>query len=838
MGRMLVDVTTMANYFGRVTGIARSEMQIAKSFAAASDYDVQYIFWSNDKSSFVPYDGPLDFEQVKAVRLGVDYSQTWRHQETAFAGAERLIVTGSSWLQNPAYTMGCLNLSQSLRLQTVFYIHDLIPVLFPHYYSSEYQKSFVQSLQLITRHAGALACNSENTQRDVLAWCAQQNIPQPLTSVAYLGDSFESAETAATMDLPEVLSRRDFVLAVGAIHRRKNYELLLAVWRRLQVRMGGRCPVLVIAGGVTQDGKHIANEIENDPQLRANVMILSGVDDAKLAALYKQAKLVAYPSHYEGWGLPVAEALAHGRVCLASNASAIPEIFDLGLDSIAPDDVPQWTSRILFYLQSEAARSAREQELQAQYHPRSWDDTVIGLDRLSRQARRPAAMTWYSGETVDFSKDTHISLLACRCEAAQEWGRWSKDAVARLRFELPNTENPAHMVLKLGLRSHCEHSISVRLNGHELTLLEAPQIGDLDVSVPLAKPRKAEGSAARLGQENLIEICAGPLSGIVGQGDTKPWHPATAGIGLRYASLTTEMMDDYDMRAGDRWHRQDQVRVSPAHSVLRSILSKQGESLAGNVRLLGPQKTAFGPDGRIFLQLETGLSGQQDETVTIWLKLHVGRGEQITIVDPRSHLVLHWAKGDFWGHAGVPVDVNRNALHEGIELIALNMERSRPAPCNLSQVLVPEALLTGLREFGPLPFIAEAGEYLKLGSDAPENQGLLREGWHTAGFGVEAGSISIMSFQLATNSPPLRRLRFKMKVINQPEAQLRLDVQGQQYLVTITDEIEEHIIQLPEVLCGEDVVSIAMAPLSGTSVSASNGSLNVRIVLRALHLLH
>src|SRR5262249_39254138 len=66
--------------------------------------------------------------------------------------------------------------------------------------------------------------------------------------------------------------------------------------------------------------------LRHDPLLSNRVVILHDSTDAELNWLYEQCLFTLYPSHYEGWGLPVNESLAHGKYCICSNSSSLPEI--------------------------------------------------------------------------------------------------------------------------------------------------------------------------------------------------------------------------------------------------------------------------------------------------------------------------------------------------------------------------------------------------------------------------------------------------------------------------------------------------------------------------------
>ena len=133
-----------------------------------------------------------------------------------------------------------------------------------------------------------------------------------------------------------------FILAVGTIEPRKNYPRLLEAYRRLRhesvpVIIGDRpgVPDLVIAGRPGWAYGDTIERIKAEPGVRH----LGHVDDATLSALYRSAAVLAFPSLYEGFGLPLLEAMAHGLPAVVGKAGALPELGDGAVVLVDPEDV-------------------------------------------------------------------------------------------------------------------------------------------------------------------------------------------------------------------------------------------------------------------------------------------------------------------------------------------------------------------------------------------------------------------------------------------------------------------------------------------------------------------
>jgi glycosyltransferase involved in cell wall biosynthesis len=130
---------------------------------------------------------------------------------------------------------------------------------------------------------------------------------------------FEPAGDSGKLFLEELdLRDRPYILVPGGLHYRKNAELILRVWPILRQRVPDL--TLVIAGHSNPDYEVRARTMDQ------SIVFPGFVTDTCLRALYHSAQTVWFPSRYEGFGLPILEAMACGAVVVASNCSAVPEV--------------------------------------------------------------------------------------------------------------------------------------------------------------------------------------------------------------------------------------------------------------------------------------------------------------------------------------------------------------------------------------------------------------------------------------------------------------------------------------------------------------------------------
>ena len=292
--------------------------------------------------------------------------------------ADVLFCAGLGW---DVIDWDCIGtLRQTCNLRLVSMVYDLIPVKFPEMVgksTAHYANYFLH----IVDECDLALCISECTRRDLVEFAAQVSRPEPEAEVVRLGANLPAAPSAdefADADLRHRLERGRFGLSVGTFEIRKNYRLLIDLWHEL-VADGTFDLDLVIVGMAGWCVEDVLRDLQASPLLGSRIFWLQNISDAGLSWLYESCHVFLYPSLYEGWGLPVVEALQHGRPVIASNRAAIPEA-GLGLaEIIDPDNREEWRRAILAEAQSPRRRVV------AQDIP-NWDETADAVKQhLSRR---------------------------------------------------------------------------------------------------------------------------------------------------------------------------------------------------------------------------------------------------------------------------------------------------------------------------------------------------------------------------------------------------------------------------------------------------------------------
>lgn len=217
---------------------------------------------------------------------------------------------------------------RSKNIKSIVTIHDLIFVRYPHLYSFFDRKIHFYKFKKAAQQADLVIAISEQTKNDIIEFL---KIEPSKIKVIYQGchaafkedySEKEQKEVSTKFNLPE-----NFILNVGTIETRKNILLAVKAIKNID-------STLVIVGGKTPYAIEIKNYIKEN-SLEHKVVFLKGLSIRELAILYRLAKVFIYPSLYEGFGIPIIEALYSKTPVITTHGGVFPEAG--GPDSIYID---------------------------------------------------------------------------------------------------------------------------------------------------------------------------------------------------------------------------------------------------------------------------------------------------------------------------------------------------------------------------------------------------------------------------------------------------------------------------------------------------------------------
>lgn len=265
---------------------------------------------------------------------------------------------------------------------TVVTIHDIIPVLFPAYRGGILGEAYLRLVMASARRASRVLTDSWASAEDIVG---RLGVPRARVRVVHLAADPRCQPVRGPARLAEVRERYRlpprFALYLGGFDRRKNVVGLLRAFARWMAAeaIGEDGPWLVVAGRLPPaetelfpDPVRVAGELG----MGARVGFPGWVADADKPALYSLAEFFVFPSLYEGFGLPVLEAMACGAPVIASRRASLPEIVGDGGILVDPEDEEQLASAMAHLWHDGEARRAWAAKALARASEFRWEETA------------------------------------------------------------------------------------------------------------------------------------------------------------------------------------------------------------------------------------------------------------------------------------------------------------------------------------------------------------------------------------------------------------------------------------------------------------------------------
>lgn len=325
-----------------------------------------------DPAPVVASHAPIEnLSRLEGVELRVDRSLngiTW--QQFRLPSIARRVGAGVLW--GPHGTI-----PWTIRIPAVVTIHDLTSIMMPRLHSLKTIFSFNvfigRSLSIATKIVAVSRHTAEMVERGF-------DVPRAkIEIVPNAASSFFSPGPAD--ELPDGLDPGSYILFVGTVEPRKGVADLLDAWEALSRPR----PRLVVAGGRGWKLGALEQRIES---LGPDVVRTGRVTDAALRSLYRGALFTVYPSHYEGFGIPVLEAMQCGSPVITTTGGALPEVAGdaaILVEPGRPDELQRAIGRVLESPDLRRDLAARGQQRSRHF---SWDASAESYATIFREAAR------------------------------------------------------------------------------------------------------------------------------------------------------------------------------------------------------------------------------------------------------------------------------------------------------------------------------------------------------------------------------------------------------------------------------------------------------------------
>lgn len=310
------------------------------------------------------------FRRMAAGMAAKDTAWNWIRPRV---GNSFLFNSSTQWLSTRYYAAQL----RWLGVRPVYVVHDLIPLSHPEFFHPGWGEEYLAGLRNVLAIARGIIVISGATETALRRLADELGVPCPRTVVAPL------APGIAPLSAPGPTPCEDpYFVILGKIEPRKNHLLLLNIWRALAASRGGPVPRLYVIGQRGWKCENVVDLLEHCEPLKGVVVERNDCGDAELANLLHHAQALLMPSFAEGFGLPVAEALAAGVPVIASDLPVFREVAGEIPEYVDPIDGRRWMELILDYAQPGSARRAAQLERLRGHRPTTWAQHFAIVDRF------------------------------------------------------------------------------------------------------------------------------------------------------------------------------------------------------------------------------------------------------------------------------------------------------------------------------------------------------------------------------------------------------------------------------------------------------------------------
>lgn len=333
-------------------GIGQYIRHLTAAVTARGDIDIRYFYGTHWRRRAHVAARPLENIAKRAVRTTIPLSYVLMRfaQRPVFARGVRSFHPDV--YHEPNYV------AFPFRGPTVVTVHDLSFVHFPETHPAARLRHLDRYLPGTLARAAHVITDSEEVRRETMA-CFQ--LPPERVTAIHLGvdASFAPRDEASCHAIltRHGLTHGGYVLSVGTLEPRKNLSAAIQAHSALPMRLRreSHMPLVIVGqrGWLSRDLDKMIRAGEAAGWLR----FLTYVPQAELPILYAGARLFVYPSRYEGFGLPVAEAMASGVPVITSSVSCLPEVAGNAAELVDPDDVGGLAAALTRLVEDEARRA-------------------------------------------------------------------------------------------------------------------------------------------------------------------------------------------------------------------------------------------------------------------------------------------------------------------------------------------------------------------------------------------------------------------------------------------------------------------------------------------------
>ncbi|MDY0028102.1 MAG: glycosyltransferase family 1 protein [Candidatus Humimicrobiaceae bacterium] len=264
----------------------------------------------------------------------------------------------------------------ALNRNIILTIHDLAFIRHPDFNFEWFIKKYTREVRQNIRKAKMVIADSLSTKNDIIKFFNTD--PEKVEVIYLAADRIFRKLSENEIDtgiLRKYKINKKYILSVGTIEPRKNFDALIRAFNRIKQKSAGAGYKLVITGRTGWKSEATYAERESSP-FKEDILFTGRVPDEDLVQLYNQAELFVYPSLFEGFGLPPLEAMSCGIPVIALDTSSLKEVIGDGGILVEAGNEQALENEILNVIKNNTLKEMLKEKSLVQAGKFSWEDTA------------------------------------------------------------------------------------------------------------------------------------------------------------------------------------------------------------------------------------------------------------------------------------------------------------------------------------------------------------------------------------------------------------------------------------------------------------------------------
>lgn len=319
---------------------------------------------------------PIDIPNVKVVKTTEKLKTTYKKKGglVRFLWTQFVLpfkVSKNDIVYHPFQYLSILS-----RAKQIITIHDFIPLYYPEIAKHQYYY-YKLVMPILLKRAEKIVCISENTKDDVLKFFKVDESKIVRIYNGYDEELFNTKDIRKNV-VEKYNINKSYFISVGAGYSHKNLEAALRAFKKVNINEQYE---FIIVG---KDSEYIKKlkELSLELEINHSVKFVGYVPDSDLPTLYNKSMAFVYPTLYEGFGLPILEAMACGTAVLCSNNSSLPEVYGECAIAFDPKDEGAIVKSMNLLLNNSSLRERLIEQSKEQIKKFDWDLTATDIVKL------------------------------------------------------------------------------------------------------------------------------------------------------------------------------------------------------------------------------------------------------------------------------------------------------------------------------------------------------------------------------------------------------------------------------------------------------------------------